>query len=107
MRIKKGDTVLVLTGEHKGKTGKVLHVDTRRQRVVVEGVNMRKRHQRPSQKTPQGGILEIEAPLHLSNVSLFVNVDGKKKPTRVGYKRIDEGGRVVKLRVAQRTGEEI
>ena len=107
MRIKKGDTVLVISGEYKGKTGKVLHVDTKRERVVVEGVNMRKRHQRPTQRNPKGGIVEMEAPIHISNVSLFVTIDGRKRPTRVSSKVIDEGGVKTKVRVARLTGEEI
>jgi large subunit ribosomal protein L24 len=66
--VKKGDTVLVLAGADKGKTGRVLRVDPGKNRVVVEGVNMIKRHSRPTQRNPKGGIVEKEAPIHISNV---------------------------------------
>ncbi len=100
-KIKKGDKVVVRTGKDKGKTGEVLRVLRQDDRVLVQGVNMVKRHQRPSQVAP-GGILEKEAPLHISNVGL---VDPKTDlPTRVGY-RIDDDGR--KLRFAKRSGEPI
>ena len=100
-KIKKGDKVVVRTGKDKGKTGEVLRVLRQDDRVLVQGVNMVKRHQRPSQVAP-GGILEKEAPLHISNVGL---VDLKTDlPTRVGY-RIDDDGR--KLRFAKRSGEPI
>ena len=100
-KIKKGDRVIVLTGREKGKTGDVLQVIRKDDRVLVQGVNMVRRHQRPSQVSP-GGIMEKEAPLHISNVAL---IDPKTdKPTRVGY-RIDENGR--KLRIARRSGEPI
>ena len=100
-KIKKGDKVVVRTGKDKGKTGEVLRVLRQDDRVLVQGVNMVKRHQRPSQVAP-GGIMEKEAPLHISNVGL---VDPKTDlPTRVGY-RIDDDGR--KLRFAKRSGEPI
>ena len=100
-KIKKGDKVVVRTGKDKGKTGEVLRVLRQDERVLVQGVNMVKRHQRPSQVAP-GGIMEKEAPLHISNVGL---VDPKTDlPTRVGY-RIDDDGR--KLRFAKRSGEPI
>ena len=100
-RIRKGDKVVVLTGRDKGRTGEVLRVIPDEARVVVQGVNVVKRHQRPSQLSP-GGITEKEAPLHISNVA---HIDPKsEKPTRVGY-RIEEGGR--KVRIARRSGEAI
>lgn len=100
-KIKKGDRVIVLTGRDKGRTGEVLRVIPSEERVLVQGVNMVKRHQRPSQISP-GGITEKEAPIHISNVA---HIDPKTdKPTRVGY-RIDDGGR--KIRVARRSGEPI
>jgi large subunit ribosomal protein L24 len=70
MRVKKGDTVRVIAGNDLGRTGKVLKVFPRSERVVVEGVNLIKRHQRPTQKNPKGGILEKEAPIHVSNVAV-------------------------------------
>jgi large subunit ribosomal protein L24 len=99
LKIRKGDKVTVITGRDKGRTGEVLRVDPKRGRVLVQGVNMIKRHQGPSQTTP-GGIIEKEATLHVSNVA---HVDPKSnQPTRVGY-RIDTGGR--KARFAKRSGE--
>ncbi len=77
MRIRKGDTVLVIDRQDKGKTGRVLWVDTDKNRVLVEGINKRKKHQRPTQKNPKGGIVTMETAVHISNVALFVNVDGK------------------------------
>lgn len=104
-RIKKGDTVFVRTGADKGKTGRVLHVDTQNNRILVEGVNMRKRHQKPTQKNPKGGIVTLEAPVHLSNVMLYNSSLGE--PTRVSTRVIDEGGRRSKVRICRKTGEQI
>jgi large subunit ribosomal protein L24 len=101
MKVKKGDTVIVITGRDKGKKGEILRVDTESRRVVVQGVNMVKRHTRASAAGP-AGINEKEAPIHVSNVA---HVDPKtNKPTRVGYKVI-AGGR--KVRFAKRSGEVI
>ena len=72
VRIKKGDQVVVLSGKYRGKAGRVLRVLPKKDRVVVEGVNVIKRHTRPSQRNPKGGILEKEAPIHVSNVRLKV-----------------------------------
>ena len=105
MRIKKGDTVYVRTGQNRGKTGKVLFVDTKKQMVLVEGVNMRKRHQRPTQKNPQGGVISIEAPVHMSNVALYSST--LNGPTKVSAAIINEGGRTVKVRVDRKSGEQI
>ena len=100
-KIKKGDKVIVTTGRDKGKQGEVLRVLRAEERVLVQGVNMVKRHTAPSQMSP-GGIVEKEAPLHISNVA---HIDPKSnKPTRVGYK-IDKDGR--KTRIAKRSGEAI
>jgi large subunit ribosomal protein L24 len=99
-KIKKGDRVVVLTGKDKGKTGQVLKVFPKEQRVLVEGLNMVQRHTRPSQGDPQGGIKNKEAPLHVSNVAI---ADSKGKPTRVGF-RIEDGK---KVRFAKTTGEVI
>ena len=99
LKIKKGDKVVVLTGRDKGKSGEVLSVKRAEARVVVQGVNMVKRHTRPRPGEP-GGIVEKEAPIHVSNVA---HIDPKtQKPTRVGY-RILEDGR--KVRYAKRSGE--
>lgn len=99
MKIKKGDTVLVIAGKAKGKTGKVLKVDTEKQRVVVERLNMMKRHRKPSQNNPQG-MIEKEAPIHASNVMFYCSRcnDG----VRLGIRRT-EGSR---LRVCKSCGAE-
>jgi len=100
IHVRRGDTVGVIAGRERGKRGKVLHVLTDKGRVVVEHVNMVKKHQRPTQKLRQGGIIEREAPLHLSNVML---VDPRSdKPTRVGVKQLADGR---KARVARKSGE--
>ena len=100
-KIKKGDRVVVLTGKDKGRQGRVLSVAPKDSRVVVSGVNMVKRHTRPTQADPQGGIKNKEAALHISNVAI---VDPKTgEPTRVGF-RID-GDK--KVRVAKKSGEVI
>ena len=102
LHIKKGDTVIVLAGEDKGKTGKVLKVDVDKQRAIVESVNVVKKSAKPSAKNPQGGIVEQEASIHISNLNLIDPKSGK--PTRVGIK-INEDGK--KVRVAKKSGEEI
>ena len=100
-RIKRGDEVVVRTGKDRGKTGSVLRVLRKDERVVVEGVNMIKRHTRPSQAQP-GGIVEREAPIHISNVALADPRDGRA--TRVGYRTLEDGR---KVRFAKRSGEVI
>jgi large subunit ribosomal protein L24 len=91
-RIVKGDTVLVVSGEDRGKTGRVLAVFHDKQRVLIEGVNFIKRHTRPSQQNPQGGIIQREAPIHLSNVMLY---DPKaRRGTRVRSRVLNDGSRV-------------
>ena len=99
-KIKKGDRVVVTTGRDKGKTGEVLRVDRKDDRVLVQGVNIVQRHQRPTQFSP-GGINRMEAPIHISNVAHVDPNDGS--PTRVGWKV--DGDR--KLRYAKRSGEMI
>lgn len=99
MHVKKGDKVIVITGKDKGKTGTVIEALPKKDRVVVEGVNMIKKHQKPTQMNPEGGIEEREAAIHVSNVMLL---DPKtNKPTRVGYK-VEDGK---KVRVAKKSGE--
>lgn len=93
LKIKKGDQVLVIAGKDRGKRGKVLRVDRQRARVVVEGVNMIKRHNRPNPRAGvQGGIVEREAPIHISNVMVISPDSGK--PSRVGIKVLEDGRRV-------------
>ena len=103
LHIKKGDTVYVLSGEDKGKTGKVLRVFVKEQRAIVEGLNMVSKSQKPSAKFPQGGIIKMEAPIHISNLNV-VDPKDPKKPTRIGRKLNGEGKRV---RYAKKSGEEI
>ncbi|MGH7571788.1 MAG: 50S ribosomal protein L24 [Gemmatimonadota bacterium] len=91
-RIVKGDEVLVISGNDRGKTGKVLAVFPERQRVIVEGVNFIKRHTRPSQKNPQGGVVEREAPIHVSNVMPYDS--GARRGTRVRTRVLSDGTRV-------------
>ncbi len=98
--VRKGDTVIVTTGSSKGKQGKILRVVTEKDQVVVEGVNIRTRHVRPSQNNPQGGVVHKEMPVHISNVSPVA--DGK--PTRVRFVTKDDGS---KIRVAASTGEQL
>lgn len=102
LKIKKNDTVVVLAGEDKGKTGKVQKVLVEKQRAIVEGVNMVTKSTKPSAKNPQGGFVKEEAPIHISNLSL---VDPKSgKATRVAI-RTNEDGK--KVRIAKKSGEEI
>ena len=99
-KVKKGDTVKVLAGESKGSTGRIVRVMPKMNRVVVEGVNMIKKHQKPSASSPQGGIVEMEAPIHISNVSLID--PSTNETTRVGRK-FDDNGNIV--RYAKKSGE--
>lgn len=102
LHIKRGDTVIVLAGDDRGKSGKVLKVLRAKERAIVEGVNMVSKSMKPSAKHPQGGIIQQEASVHISNLSL---VDPKTgKATRIGMIKNDDG---VKLRVAKKSGEVI
>jgi len=104
MRIRRDDEVVVIGGKDKGKTGKVLRTEPKRRRVFVEGLNIVKRHQRPSALNPnaQAGVIEREGPIHVSNVAL---IDPKeKKPTRIGTTVTADGKRA---RVARRSGTQI
>ena len=98
--VKKGDQVILTAGNDRGKTGEILSVDVAGDRVVVSGVNVRKRHLKPTQARPQGGVIEQEMPVHISNVSPVV--DGK--PTRVRFETRSDGS---KVRVAVRGGKEL
>lgn len=105
MKIRKNDNVMVITGNDRGKTGKVLKVFPSVSKVIVEGINIRKRHTKPSQKNPQGGILEKEAPIHVSNVML---IDPKtNEPTRLGSQIIldDKTNKKKRVRVSKVSGE--
>jgi large subunit ribosomal protein L24 len=102
LHIKKGDTVYVLSGEDKGKQGKVLSVNIEDQRAIVEGLNLVSKHTKPNAKNPQGGIVKQEAPIHVSNLQLIDPKSGK--PTRIGRRKNDEGKTV---RYSKKSGEEI
>ena len=120
LHVKKGDRVKVISGKDKGVIAEVIAVDPAAQRVTVQGVNLVKKHRRESQtaagRKVEGGIITVEAPIHVSNVQLVVKVDGKEVVTRVGYKRVDvtkrrpDGTEYTaqrSVRVARKTGEEI
>ncbi|MFG6150703.1 50S ribosomal protein L24 [Halobacillus sp. B23F22_1] len=99
MHVKKGDKVMVISGKDKGKQGTILEAFPKKERVLVEGINEVKKHAKPSQDNPQGGILTKEAPIHVSNV---MPIDPKSgEPTRVGYK-VEDGK---KVRIAKKSGE--
>ena len=100
MKIKKGDTVQIISGNEAGKSGRIIKVFRTKNKIVVEGLNMVKKHARPTQENPQGGIMQMEAAIHISNV-MFI-ADGK--PTRIGYKTLEDGR---KVRYAKTTGEVI
>jgi large subunit ribosomal protein L24 len=84
LKIKSGDTVRIIAGDHKGSEGKILQIFNDKNKAIVEGINMVKKHTKPSAQNPQGGIVEKEAPMHISNLSLIDPTSGE--PTRVGYR---------------------
>ena len=104
MKLKTDDTVIVISGKDKGKTGKIIRVEPSKDRVYVEGVNIIKRHTRPNPARPnaQVGVIESEGPVHISNVALLDPKD--RKATRVGTRRTEDGKR---MRVTKRSGTEI
>ncbi|HJA41610.1 MAG TPA: 50S ribosomal protein L24 [Firmicutes bacterium] len=99
MHVKKGDKVKVISGKDKGQVGTILEAYPKKDRVLVEGVNMIKKHSKPSNDNPQGGIITKEAPIHVSNVMPLDPKTGE--PTRVGYKMVDNK----KVRIAKKSGE--
>ena len=100
MKIRQGDVVQIISGSYAGKEGRVLKVINAKNRLVVEGINMLKKHMRPTQENPQGSIMEKEGSIHISNVKLI----NSGKATRVGYKILDDGK---KVRVSKKTGKVI
>jgi large subunit ribosomal protein L24 len=104
LKLRTDDEVVVISGKDKGKTGKIIRVDPRKQRVYVEGINIVKRHQRPNPARPNApvGVIEREGPVHISNVALLDPKD--RKPTRVGTRRTEQGSR---MRVTKRSGTDI
>ncbi len=107
IKIHKNDNVVVIAGNDRGKTGKVLKVFPQKSRVIIEGINIRKRHTKPTQNNPQGGIMEKEAPIHISNIMIL---DPKSnEPTRIGVQIIldDKTGKKKRVRVSKISGEMI
>jgi large subunit ribosomal protein L24 len=102
LHIKKGDTVMVITGESKGQKGRVLDIDRDKNRAIVEGVNLVSRHTKPHSKAPQGGIIKKEAPIQISNLMIIDPTSGK--PSRVG-RRLNSKNKLV--RYSKKSGEEI
>jgi large subunit ribosomal protein L24 len=105
IRLKKGDTVMVRAGKDKGKTGTVLTVHPRENKVTVEGVNIVKKHQKPNREYPQGGIIELTKPIVVGKVGIVDPTT--KKPTRIGYKLEEKAGKTVKTRIYKSSGKEI
>lgn len=102
LKIKKGDTVMAIAGNDRGKTGRVLEVYPKQMRILVEGVNIRKKHQRPNQQNEKGGIISKESPIHYSNVMIL---DSDKNPTRIRIEREEKGGKEVPVRYAVSNGK--
>ena len=102
LHVKKGDLVFVNAGEYKGKQGKVLEMLVKKERAIVEGINIMSRHTKPNATFPQGGIIKKEAPIHISNLMLVDPTSGK--PTRIG-RRMNENNKLV--RYSKKSGEEI
>jgi large subunit ribosomal protein L24 len=102
LNIRKGDTVMVISGDSRGQQGKVLRVDTEKYKAIVEGVNLVSKHTKPNAKSPQGGIVKKEAPVHLSNLKI---VDNSGKPTRIGRKIDPKTEKLV--RYSKKSGEVI
>ena len=107
MKIKKNDNVMVISGNSRGKTGKVLKVFPKIERIIVEGINLRKRHTKPSQSNPQGGILEKESPINVSNVMIID--PNNNQPSRLGSQIIldEKTGKKKHVRVSRTSGEMI
>lgn len=102
IRLRKGDTVMIRAGKYKGKTGKIIEVHPKLNKVTVEGINIVKRHRKPTTQLPQGGIIEITKPIDVSKVGIYDSV--KKKPSRIGFKLDAKGN---KSRVMKSSGKEI
>jgi large subunit ribosomal protein L24 len=102
MKLRKGDKVMVLAGKDKGKEGTISRVIPEKNRVIVDGVNIVKKHQKATSQARQGGIIDREMPIHASNVAIISSSDGK--PTRIGYRFDDEGN---KIRICKRTGSDL
>jgi large subunit ribosomal protein L24 len=103
-RIKRDDTVMVIAGKEKGKVGRILRIEKGAKRVFVEKLNMVKRHSRPTQQNPQGGIIEKEGPINISNVMLLTS---DNRPVRVRYEFKEVDGKTTKVRIAAQSGDAI
>lgn len=101
IKLKKNDMVRVITGKDKGRQGKILFIDRKKNRVIVEGINFVSKHQKPNRTNAQGGIIKKEAAIHISNVMLLH--DGE--PTKIGYKFENKNGKLVKKRFAKKSGK--
>ncbi|MEJ5244102.1 MAG: 50S ribosomal protein L24 [Bacteroidota bacterium] len=104
LKIKKGDTVQVIAGDDKGKIGRVLEVYPKTMKILVEQVNVHKKHTRPNQQYPNGGVISKELPIHYSNVMI---VDSDKKPTRIGIRHEIKGGRKETIRFARTNNKDL
>lgn len=104
LKIKKGDTVQVIAGDDKGKIGRVLEVYPKKMKILVEQVNVHKKHTRPNQQYPNGGIISKEMPIHYSNVMIL---DSDKKPTRIGIRHEIKGGKKVAIRYAKTNNKDL
>lgn len=102
-KIKKNDEVLIISGKHKGQVGRVISINRKKDQILVDKINIIKKHKKPSQQNPDGGIVEFEAPIHISNVSLKSKLKGNKI-VKVGFKT-DEKGK--KYRIDKKTGKQI
>jgi len=102
LHIKKGDNVMVIAGDSRGQQGKVLILDAKKEKAIVESINMVSKHTKPNAKSPQGGIVKKEAPVHVSNLKV---IDSTGKPTRIGRRLDEKSGKVV--RYSKKSGEVI
>ncbi|MCX7879340.1 MAG: 50S ribosomal protein L24 [Ignavibacteria bacterium] len=104
MKLKKGDLVQVISGNDKGAVGRILEIYPDKMRVLVEGVNVRKKHQRPTQQNTRGGIVSKEMPIHYSNVMIL---DSDKNPTRIGIRIEERDGKKIKIRYSKKNGKDL
>jgi large subunit ribosomal protein L24 len=104
LKLKKGDLVQVIAGNDKGAIGRILEIYPEKMQVLVEGVNVRKKHSRPTQQNPKGGIISKEMPIHYSNVMIL---DSDKNPTRIGIRTEEKDGKIVKIRYSKKNGKDL
>lgn len=104
LKLKKGDLVQVIAGNDKGAVGRILEIYPEKMRVLVEGVNVRKKHMKPTQQNPKGGIVSKEMPIHYSNVMIL---DSDKNPTRIGIRIEERDGKLIKIRYSKKNGKDL